>query len=185
MKFLSVDIKSGETQERLKVKVLKAIHNSEKKTTPTSSVTHPLQSWSEEVHTLPDLKAEEVVKVVANSSYVAFLLSDGRVCRIRVASWEESSGARKSVSALRQSHESSFQVLGDEEYARQLQAELNSDHDGGWNRIDDRESGWSRPVRLPVAVAPLASSVSRHVERLMPDLDTALLEDSSLTSEWR
>lgn len=132
VRFLCVDVKSEETQEKLKTKLLKAIHNSEKKTTPTSSITHPLQPWHEDVHTLPDLRAEDITKAVANSSHVAFLLRNGQVCRIRVASWEESSSAKTmSLDALRQSQRqqgevSSFQVLGDEELAQQLYIELNS-----------------------------------------------------------
>jgi hypothetical protein len=126
VKFLSVDVKSSETPGKLKAKVLKAIHNSEKR---TSTITHPLQSWTDESHSFQELRADQVVKVVANSSHVAFLLSDGRVCRVCVNSWEESSGSKTlSLDVLRQPQERpSFQVLGDEEYARQLQAELNSD----------------------------------------------------------
>ena len=137
VKFLCVDVKSGETQEKLKAKVLRAIHNSEKKS--SSMITHPLQAWTDNSHTFKELRADQVTRVVANSSHVTFLLSNGRVCRLRVKSWEESSGSKTlSLDALRQPQQrSSFQVLGDEEYARQLQAELNSDL-RLWSRGDYR-----------------------------------------------
>lgn len=143
VKFLCVEVKSGETQEKLKAKVLKAIHNSEKK---SATITHPLQSWTDESHMFQQLKADEVVKVVANSTHIAFLLSDGRVCRVCVNSWEESSGSKTlSLDALRQPQQQpSFQVLGDEEFARQLQEDLNA-HFQTWTRADIRGSSASVP----------------------------------------
>lgn len=188
VKFLCVDVKSGETQENLKLKVLKAILASEKK---SATIAHPLQSWTEEAHSFPELQAEQVLKVVANSSHVAFLLRDGRVCRIRVASWEESASSKTlSLDALRQPQQkSSFQVLGDAEYARQLQAELNSDL-STWARGDFR-----RPS-LPFG------SMYRNMEDLMQNgvslqgLDVpggtvgtvpsyVVVDDNAMASGWR
>ena len=179
VRFLCVEVKSGDSQEKLKTKVLRAIRSSEKKTTP---ITHPLQPWSEEAHSLPNLKANDVAKVVVNSSHVAFLLQDGQVCRMGVASWKESSAGKSfsSLDALRQSQQSSsFQVLGDEEYAHQLQAEFNSIPE--WNRaspsipfVDN-----SRLVNLedPLAVDFLA------IQRA--SMPFSFPEENSLTSEWR
>lgn len=139
VRFLCVEVKSGETQEKLKAKVLKTISNSEK-TTPIST-THPLQTWNEEIHSLQELVAEDVVKVASNSSYVTFLLSNGRACRLQMSSREESHSSktfanldalRRSGTSFHQGARSSFQVLGDEEYAQQLQIELNANTD--WNR---------------------------------------------------
>lgn len=142
VRFLCVEVKSGETQEKLKAKVLKTISNSEKKTTPTP-ISHPLRTWNEEVHTHQELAAEDVVKVASNSSYVTFLLSNGQVCRLQMSSREESHSSKtfKNLDALRRSGATScqgerFQVVGDEEYAQQLQTELNSATMVGpdWNR---------------------------------------------------
>ncbi len=168
VKFLCVDVKSSETPEKLKAKVLKAIHNSEKK---SAAIAHPLQTWTADAHTLPELNSHQVLKVVSNSTYVAFLMRDGRVCRVRVASWEEPVGSKAlSLDTLRQSQQQqqqqqpqrpSFQVLGDEEYARQLQAELNSDL-RTWGRSD---RDYSRP-----AASVTASSLPFDVYRNMDDL---------------
>ena len=132
-----MDVRQEETQDKLKAKVLKAIHSTEKKTTPPTPITHPLQAWNEEVHCFPELKSEEVVKATANSTHLAFLLRDGRACRICVASWEESPASKNAtLESLRRRGgggsglSSRFQVLGDEEYAQQLQAELNSGRHG-------------------------------------------------------
>lgn len=194
MKFICVDVKSGETQEKLKAKVLKAIHNSEKKSSPNSSITHPLQSWTEETHAFPDLKAEEVHQVVANASHVAFLLRDGRVCRVRVASWEEASnsgGSRTTLSldALRQQTTSqqprpSFQVLGDEEYALQLQAELNNRH-VGWHRGDYRVPPTS--VHFPRVSLPLHNTEvqSISVSNASPYCVVDYVTENTISNDWR
>lgn len=183
VKFLCVDVKSGETQENLKAKVLKAIHTSEKK---SATITHPLQSWTEEAHSFLELKAEDVLKVVANSSHMAFLLRDGRVCRIRVASWEESTSSKTlSLDALRQSQQRpSFQVLGDEEYARQLQAELNSDL-STWPRGDFR--------RPSLQFGSMFGNMEDYVQGGLQTLDVPgstvpsyiMMDDNAMTSGWR
>ena len=177
VKILCVDVKAQETQDKLKAKVLRAIYNSEKKSSPTP-ITHPLQPWNEEVHTFLELKPEDVSKVVANSSHLTFLLRDGRVCRVRVASWEESSGKAKSIDALRQNQRgnSRFQVLGDAEYAQQLQAELNSGP-GNWN-IAGAPRRWSaRPA------GDLFLEV--HGGGLTSPMHPAVLDDNALGSRWR
>lgn len=178
VKFLCVDVKSGETAEKLKAKVLRAIHNSEKKS--SSTITHPLQTWTEESHAFKELRADQVVRVVANSSHIAFLLSNSRVCRLRVNSWEESSGSKTlSLDALRQPQQRpSFQVLGDEEYARQLQAELNSDL-RLWSRGDYRRqslqfagfgtSNLLQSMELPsVGISPYVVMEDSHSPRTSP-----------------
>ena len=135
VKFLCVQVKPGETQEKLKAKVLKTISNSEKKATPTSA-SHPLQAWTEEAHCITELCARDVVKVASNSSHISFLLSNGHACRLPMSTREESSSVRtfSSLDALRISglaarpgERGRFQVIGDEEYAQQLQSELNAD----------------------------------------------------------
>ena len=138
VRFLSVVLKTRETQESLKAKVLKSISNSEK-ITPTS--VSQSQTWNEESHTLGDLVSQDVVMVASNSSFVTFLLVSGTVCRLPMSSREEfhSSKTFTNLNALRQSatasSHASFQVLGDEEYAQQLQMELNDNNtasDSGW-----------------------------------------------------
>ena len=204
MKFLSVEVKSGETQDKLKAKVLKALHNSEKNALSTSSplthITHPLQPWTGEVHTFPDLKAEEVIKAAANSSYIAFLLQDGHVCRVRVSSWDElsgGSGKMMSIDALRRSQQgtgSSFQVLGDEEYARQLQTDLNSGRMPWESTSGGGGRGGGSEQRLPPFVVPFGGRLAGNVDEFVPlhgslelqgSLPFAGLEDSTLTNEWR
>ena len=190
VKFICVDVKSGETQEKLKAKVLKAIHNSEKKTSPNSSITHPLQTWTEEAHSFPELRAGQVHQVVTNASHVTFLLKDGRACRIRVASWEEStSGSRTlSLDALRQQTSQqprpSFQVLGDEEYALQLQAELNNRH-VGWHRGDYRVPPTS--VHFPRVSLPLHSAEvqSISVSNASPYCVVDYVTENTISSDWR
>lgn len=192
VKFLSVEVKSGETQDKLKAKILKALHNSEKSSISTVSavthITHPLQPWTGELHTFPDLFAEDIFKVAANSSYVVFLLCDGRVCRVHVSSRDESS-KMTSLEALRRSQTGggSFQVLGDEEYARQLQADLNSGR-AQW------ESSRGNEQRLPPFVLPFGGRLTGSVDEFVPfggslevhgSVPFAGLVDNNLTNEWR
>lgn len=176
VKFLCVDVKAEESQDKLKAKVLKAIYSSEKKATPTP-ITHPLQPWNEDAHTFPELRSAEVTRVVANSGHVAFLLKDGRVCCVRVASWVESTSKMMNVDALRQSQRgSSFQVLGDEEYAQQLQAELNSGQ-GGWSVSDPAGNRrWSS--------RPGGMFLETH-GTLPGSVPPSVLDDNVLSSEWR
>ena len=161
VRFLCVEVKSGESQEKLKAKVLKTISNSEK-TTPTLA-SNPLQTWNEEAHTLQDLVAEDVVKVASNSSYVTFLLRNGRVCRLQMSSREDSHSSktftsldalRRSGTSFRQGPRASFQVLGDEEYAQQLQNELNA------NTSPIMGPDWSQNRNVPRMSTPGPSIVS-------------------------
>ena len=200
VKFLCVDVKPGETPEKLKTKVLRLIRHAEKKTTPASSIIHPLQTWNGELHTLPDLKAKEISKVVANSSCLVFLRNDGRVCHLGVNSWEETSDNKpfSSVDALRQSRHlgSNIEILGDEEYARQLQAEFSS---GSSSIAAGREHDWRRnrsrysPPSLSLGLGGILSSATVEENLQVPpilhirgnSMPYSLLEENSLNSEWR
>ena len=176
VKFLCVQVKPGESQEKLKWKVLKTISNSEKKATPTS-VNHPLQGWTEDAHSIKELRARDVVKVASNSSYVTFLLDNGKACRLPVTSKVESSSLKTfaNLDALRMSglggragDSRRFQVLGDEEYAQQLQSELNTSVGG----LD-----WSRNRNISPPYIPSETVAAIDDRLIAPDLLGAAAED--------
>jgi len=176
VKLLCVQVKPGESQEKLKSKVLKTISNSEKKATPTS-VSHPLQGWTEDAHSIKELQARDVVHVSSNSSYVSFLLSNGKACRLPVTSKDESSSVKTfaSLDALRMSglggqtgDSRRFQVLGDEEYAQQLQSELNASVGG----LD-----WSRNRNISPPYIPSEAVTAIDDRLIAPDLLGTATED--------
>ncbi len=177
VKVLCIQVKPGESQDRLKAKVLKTISNSEKKATPTST-SHPLQNWSEEAHCIAELHAQDVANVTTNASHVAFLLGDGRVCRLPMVSKNQPSSIKtfSNLDALRVSGLSGhsgegrrFQVIGDEEYAQQLQSELNS---------NITNSDWSRNRNIsPPLIIPNGTSDVLHDRLLTPDLMSGAVEE--------
>ena len=128
VKFVCLKLKSNEHPEKARYKILKSLRNSEKRHTQTAAISHPLAEWCEEVHIIPELDAKEVFEVASNSKYVVFLMRDGRVCRIKCASPADTS-AVPSVDVLNRASQPSFQELSDAEYARQLQATLDSEGD--------------------------------------------------------
>lgn len=135
VKLLCVKLKPNDTPEKVKAKILKGLRKAEKKSSSSCAITHPLQNWTNEIHSLGDLDSKNVAKVVSNSRYIAFLMRDGRVCRIRCSS--KTPSRRNSVpnvgEILRRSNQAvpSFQELSDAEYAKQLQARFDSERRSG------------------------------------------------------
>ncbi len=181
-----LDLKPQDTREKRKGRVLKAIRNAEKKTTPIPPISHP---WREEAHALQELKGSEVLQVQASSDYIAFLLKDGRVCRMRVGSCGEKTPSRSLASHLKYFNQGprggeASGVLGDEEYARQLQAEFNS-----WNRNGPEELNQDRSFSEGASSSVMQEESSAALNSLMEahrnPITLSMLEDNPLNSEWR
>ena len=131
VKLLCVKLKSNDTPDKVKNKILKGLKAAERKNTFAAPIAHPLESWHDEVHSLPDLDASDIAQVASNAKYIVFLLKDGRVCRMRCASTWDTDTKVSSELLSKSSQQLSFQVLSDAEYARQLQAEFDSLGGGG------------------------------------------------------
>ena len=121
VRLVSVKLRAGEASHRIKRKVLRSLRNAEKK--EHKSAYPP----TEQSYSIPDLPSRDVVKVVSNSRFVAFLLQDGRVCRIQCSSYAGSSKEFVEGKWLGAGKEPSFQVFSDAEYARQLQAQFDAE----------------------------------------------------------
>ena len=140
VKLICVKHKSSDTLGKVKLKVLRAMRKAERRTSSITAITHPLQSWTNQCHSIGTLPADDVQMTLVNSRYIVFLTKDGRVCRLRCASRPEVSqqkGENSVVSILntlrRRGSSSqgqvSFQEESDAEYARQLQAEYEAERD--------------------------------------------------------
>lgn len=134
VRLICVKLKSSDSPEKVKSKVLKSLRNAEKHVSQARSLGHPLgaSTMFEETCTIAELNAESVSQVVTNSKYIVFLLKDGSVCRLKCTS-RESTLSKFTTSAFQRSNQpkASFQVLSDAEYARQLQAQFDSEGGGG------------------------------------------------------
>ena len=134
VKLLCLKLKSNESPEKVKLKILKGLKKAEKKNIKSCTISHPLQNWTNDVHSIAELNSDDVLKVVSNSHYLVFLLKDGRVCRMRCSS-KDYSGKNPTSNinqVLRRSNIGgpSFQELSDAECARQLQAQFDSEGRG-------------------------------------------------------
>ena len=140
VKLVCVNHKSSDTLGKVKLKVLRAIRRAERRSSSTTAITHPLQSWTNQCHSLGSLPADDVLLTLTNSRYIVFLTKDGRVCRLRCASRPEvsqqkgESSVASILSTLRRrgslsQGQVSFQEESDAEYARQLQVEYEAERD--------------------------------------------------------
>jgi hypothetical protein len=137
VKLICVKYKSSDSPGKVKLKLLRAMRRAERQSrSPHTTITHPLQPWTNHCHTIGDLPANDVLITLSNSRYIVFLTKDGRVCRLKCTSRPELSQKSDSaiaslLSSLRRgaasyTHGLSFQEESDAEYARQLQAEYEA-----------------------------------------------------------
>ena len=138
VKLVCVKYKSSDSPGKVKLKLLRAMRRAERQShSPHTTITHPLQPWTNHCHTIGDLPANNVLITLSNSRYIVFLTKDGRVCRLKCTSRPELSQKSDSaiaslLSSLRRGtssshvHGVSFQEENDAEYARQLQAEYEA-----------------------------------------------------------
>lgn len=132
MSLLCVRVKATDPPEKVKSKILKGLRNVEGRNVSSVCVTKDLQA-------VPDLNPNDVVKVVSNSRYIAFLCEDGRVCRIKCTSKSETSSKKdKSVLDIIRRTTPTFQELSDVEYARQLQTEMSTGLRGYYPSVPSR-----------------------------------------------
>lgn len=122
-KLLCVPYKEGYSPDKIRKKILKRLQKLEKKTTPSTYV-----------KSLPGVPADQVLSIVTNSKYIACLLKDGRVCRMKVSSSSTLTTYQvppdfKTGSTRPGGPETSLQVLSDAEYARRLQAQFDQERD--------------------------------------------------------
>ncbi len=140
VRLICVKLKPNETPDKVKAKVLKSLRTAERRHLQPCSLSHPLgvSTLSEEACSIAELNAGVVSQVVTNSKYIVFLLKDGSVCRMKCASREETR-SKLSTDVFRRPNQpkTSFQVLSDAEYARQLQAQFDSERGRGGQR------GWA------------------------------------------
>ena len=136
VKLICVKYKSSDSPGKVKMKLLRAMRRAERQSrSPNTTISHPLQPWTNHCHTIGDLPANDVVITLSNSRYIVFLTKDGRVCRLKCTSKPELSQKSGSaiaslLSSLRRgtsAHGLSFQEESDAEYARQLQAEYEAE----------------------------------------------------------
>lgn len=119
-KLLCVPFKDGHSTEKIRRRILKRLKKVERKSCSSIFIKPLCQPLTADIHT-----------VVSNSNYVAFLLKDGRVCRMKVSSLVGHTSHQLVQDGRRpDSQESSFQVLSDAEYARRLQAQFDQETDG-------------------------------------------------------
>ena len=127
VKLVSVKLRPGEPAPKAKRRILKSLRASEWKDPLTSAGL---------IHNLPDLRAQDVSRVVSNSRYIGFLLRDGRVCRMQCRSASDAAGDVCSRNKQpRREKPASFQVHSDAVYAQRLQAELDAEENRGGERI--------------------------------------------------
>ena len=136
VKLICVRYKSSDSPGKVKMKLLRAMRRAERQTrSANTTIVHPLQPWTNHYHTIGDLPANDVLTTLSNSRYIVFLTKDGRVCRLKCTSRKEliqktDISIASVLSSLRRgpsaTHGVSFQEESDAEYARQLQAEFES-----------------------------------------------------------
>ena len=135
VKLICFKCKSSDTPSKVKMKLLRGMRKAERRGVAISAISHPLQPWNNQCHSIGALPAEDVLIALSNSRYVVFLTKDGRVCRLRctsrpsVSQQRHDSSVASILSTLRSSstHHVSFQEESDAEYARQLQAEFEAE----------------------------------------------------------
>ncbi len=118
--------------EKLRRKILRAIQKNERGNLQGSNI-----------KTIEGIDPSTVKTIVTNSQYIVFLLSDGRVCRMACKSHSQLKDHHISHEVNRQARDTSLQVMSDAEYAKQLQAQFNSERPSGQERFLDRNSGTS------------------------------------------
>lgn len=125
--LLCVRVKATDAPEKVKLKILKGLRKVESGKATSISLSQPVRKWTEDIHAIAELSAEEVSNVVSNSQYIALLCTDGRVCRFtfQYSSLPNTLSKKECnlISVLRQPTPT-FQELSDAEYARQIQAEM-------------------------------------------------------------
>ena len=111
--IVSVRYKHGEDAERIRKRVrkklTKALH------------LQPQQSNPRHVKRLHQFNANDIQQVATSSRYVVILLKDGRVARFQMSPTHEP-GPHNGTTKSRPNSRTSFQVMSDEQYARQLQS---------------------------------------------------------------
>ena len=115
--LLNIRIKDGDNTEKIRKRIIRRLKKVEK--------TGEKGSMTREVDGL----ASSVVKSVVSNTYcIAFLLTSGRVCRIRCTSQPQVANKyRATDESNSKNRQTSFQVLSDAEYARQLQLQFDQE----------------------------------------------------------
>ena len=135
VKLICFKCKSSDTHRKVKQKLLRVVRRAERRGADVCAITHPLQEWTNQCHSIGALPADDILTTSSNSRYIVFLTKDGRVCRLKCTSRSDPSQQRHDnsvasiLSTLRgsSSHHVSFQEESDAEYARQLQAEFEAE----------------------------------------------------------
>ena len=127
-KLLCVPFKDSHSTEKIRRRILKRLKKVERKSCSSMFV-----------KTLPEPLANDIHSVSSNSKYVAFLLKDGRVCRMRVSSVTDVATQQFLPDSRRGGpQENDFQVLSDAEYARRLQAQFDQETNDSRSNQTDR-----------------------------------------------
>ena len=132
MQLISIPLKQGDNLEKLRRKILRVIQKNERGNLQGSNI-----------KTIEGIDPSTVKTIVTNSQYIVFLLNDGRVCRMACKSHSQLKDHHISHEMSRQARDTSLQVMSDAEYARQLQAQFNSEAPSRQERFLDRNSGTS------------------------------------------
>ncbi len=153
VQLISIPLKQGDNMEKLRRKVLRTIQKNERGILQANNI-----------KMVDGIDPSMIKTVVTNSQYIVFLLNDGRVCRISCNSHSRLTEHHISHEISRQARDTSFQVLSDAEYARQLQAQFDQ----------EQPANSSRSLSSSNAIASMGSNdISPYVSlSYMPSLNS-------------
>lgn len=115
--LLNIRIKDGDNIEKIRKRVIRRLKKVEK-TGEKGSMTREIDG----------LVSSTVKAVVSNTFCMAFLLTSGRVCRVMCTSQPQVAiKYRATDDTSNKPRQTSFQVLSDAEYARQLQLQFDQE----------------------------------------------------------
>jgi E3 ubiquitin-protein ligase EDD1 len=118
-KILCVPFKDAHSTDKVRRRILKRMKKLERKSFNSPFVKNLDKSWTPDIHA-----------VVSNSSYIGFLLKDGRVCRMKASSVPNPvSNNQELLNYSQRSDGNSLQVLSDAEFARQLQSQYDQENE--------------------------------------------------------
>jgi len=159
VKVVCVKYKKSDSGDKVKQRLLKKLKKAENSEKVTG------------VQLVPGVKADSVAQVAINSTYVVFLLKDGRVCRLRCAGNDEIA-----ETGYHSAGGQSFQVTSDMEYARVLQQQYDSER-RSWSIMDPDYAGRMDHVLPSSFYDPISLPSNRTITASVNLFDPTPVED--------
>jgi len=168
VKVVCVKYKKSDCGNKVKQRLLKKLKNVESSKKVTG------------VQLVCGVEAESVAQVAINSTYVVFLLKDGRVCRLHCAGNDEVTESGAYYSAGGQS----FQVTSDMEYARILQQQFDSERPS-WSIAAPMDRDYGHGGRIDHVLRPsYYDAIRQHSNRsITPPAPINLFDPSPVEDE--